>query len=133
MDLWWGYNDVQIKEGNKWKVAFMCYCGSFEPLVMFFGLCNSPGMFQAIINEIFADMEDVCIIYINDLMIFMKSDSKEEYDKVVLEVLCHLEENDLFIKPKKCIFHTEEVEFLGMVFEKDSVHMDNSKVKAILE
>ena len=100
---------------------------------MFFELCNSPGTFQAMINEIFTNMEDICIVYIDDLMIFTKSNSKEEHDKVVLEVLYHLEENDLFIKPKKCTFHAEEVEFLGMNMEKDGIHMDDSKIKAILE
>ena len=84
-------------------------------------------------NEIFTNMEDICVIYIDDLMIFTKSNSKEEHDKVVLEVLCCLEENDLFIKLEKYTFHTEDVEFLGMVVGKDGVHMDNSKVKAILE
>ena len=84
-------------------------------------------------NEIFADMEDVCIVYIDNLMIFTKSNSKEEYDKVMLEVLHHLEKNNLFIKSKKYTFHTEEVEFLSMIMEKDSVHINDSKVKAILK
>ena len=42
MDLRWGYNNVWIKEGNEWKAAFICFCGAFKPLVMYFGLCNSP-------------------------------------------------------------------------------------------
>ena len=133
MNLWWGYNNIWIKERNKWKVAFMCYRGFFKPLVMFFRLCNSPRMFQAMMNKIFADMEDVCIVYINDFMIFMKSNSKEEHDKVVLEMLCCLEKNNLFIKPKMYMFYMEEVEFLGMIMGKDGIHTDNSKVKAILE
>jgi len=40
MDLRWGYNNVRIKEGNKWKAAFMTSEGSFKPTVMFFGLTN---------------------------------------------------------------------------------------------
>ena len=83
-------------------------------------------------NEIFADMEDVCVIYINNLMIFIKSNSKKEHNKIMLEVLCYLEENNLFIKPEKCTFHAKEVEFLGMVLGKGGVHMGNFKVKAIL-
>ncbi len=42
----WGYNNVQIKEGNKWKAVFLTNEGLFEPMVMFFGLCNSPGTFS---------------------------------------------------------------------------------------
>ena len=44
-DIRWGYNNIWIKEGNEWKVAFLTPQGLFEPLVMFFGLTNSPAMF----------------------------------------------------------------------------------------
>ena len=39
MDLRWGYNNIQIKEGDKWKAAFVCFHGAFEPLVMYI-LCT---------------------------------------------------------------------------------------------
>jgi len=52
MDLRWGYNNVQIKEGDKWKAAFTTPKGSFKPTVMFFGLTNSPATFQAMMNEL---------------------------------------------------------------------------------
>ena len=45
IDLRWGYNNVQIKKGDEWKVAFMTSEGSFEPTVMFFGLTNLPATF----------------------------------------------------------------------------------------
>ena len=47
MDLRWGYNNVRIKEEDKWKTAFTTLEGSFESTVMFFGLTNSPATFQA--------------------------------------------------------------------------------------
>ena len=45
MNLRWGYNNVRIKEGDEWKVAFTIPKGLFEPTVMFFGLTNSPATF----------------------------------------------------------------------------------------
>jgi len=45
MDLRWGYNNVRIKEGDKWKVAFTMPEEAFEPMVMFFGLTNLPATF----------------------------------------------------------------------------------------
>ena len=45
LDLIWGYNNVWIKEEDKWKAAFLTNKGLFEPQVMYFRLCNSPGMF----------------------------------------------------------------------------------------
>jgi len=45
-DIRWGYNNIQIKEGDKWKGAFKTCCGLYEPKVMFFGMSNSPASFQ---------------------------------------------------------------------------------------
>ena len=45
MDLQWGYNNVRIKEGDEWKMAFMILEGSFKLIVMFFGLTNSLATF----------------------------------------------------------------------------------------
>ncbi|KIN99400.1 hypothetical protein M404DRAFT_30458 [Pisolithus tinctorius Marx 270] len=109
MDLHWGYNNIRIKEGDKWKAAFICHCGAFEPLVMFFGL----------------------FIYIDDLMIFTKMDNQEEHDKIMLEVLRRPKINDLFVKPQKCIFGQQEVDFLGMIIGVNRVHMDPAKISAM--
>ena len=53
MDLQWSYNNVQIKEGDKWKVAFITSEGSFKLTVIFFGLMNTLTIFQIIINRSF--------------------------------------------------------------------------------
>jgi len=45
LDICWEYNNVRIKEGDKWKAAFRTNRGLFKPLVMYFGLCNSPVIF----------------------------------------------------------------------------------------
>ena len=45
LDIRWGFNNVRMKEGDEWKAAFCTNCGLFEPLVMFFGLTNSPATF----------------------------------------------------------------------------------------
>jgi len=52
IDLQWGYNNVRIKEGDKWKVTFTTHVGLFEPVVMFFRITNSLVTFQAIMNKI---------------------------------------------------------------------------------
>ena len=54
----WGYNNMQIKKGDKWKVAFLTNKGSFKPQIMYFRLCNSPGTFQRMINSIFQELCD---------------------------------------------------------------------------
>jgi len=53
LDLIWGYNNIRIKEGDKWKATFLTNKGLFKPQVMYFRLCNSSGTFQKIMNSIF--------------------------------------------------------------------------------
>ena len=133
MDLRWGYNNVRVREGDEWKAAFTTHKGSFEPLIMYFGLCNSPATFQKMMNEIFHDMSNVCVVYIDDLMIFTEKDNQEEHDRVVLKVLRRLHDNDLFVKPEKCCFRVTEVDFLSMIVSCDGIKMDPEKVNAILK
>ena len=52
LDLIWGYNNIRIKEEDKWKAAFLTNKGLFKPQVMYFGLCNLPGTFQRMMNSI---------------------------------------------------------------------------------
>ena len=103
MDLWWGYNNVRIKEGNEWKAVFSISEGSFEPTVMFFGLTNSPVTFQAMMNNLLRDLvvEEKIAVFIDDMMV--ATEMEEGYDEIVEEVLKRLEENDLFVKPEKCV------------------------------
>ena len=77
-------------------------------------------------------MEDVIVVYIDDIMIFTKG-SLAEHQAKVKEVLQRLHDNDLFTCPEKCSFDKTEVEYLGMFVNQDSICMDNSKVKAITE
>ena len=101
---------------------------------MYFGLCNSPATFQTTMNEIFLDMDDIMVIYIDDLMIYTKTDNiQQEHERIVKKVLRCLEEHDLFVKPEKCTFSVQEVEFLGMIVSREGIKMDDSKVKAIKE
>jgi hypothetical protein len=72
LDVWWGYNNIRIREGDQWKAAFKTNKGLYEPTVMFFGMCNSPATFQSMMDAIFLDMIDdnLVIIYMDNILIF---------------------------------------------------------------
>jgi hypothetical protein len=57
-DICWGYNNVRIKDGDQWKAAFKTCFGVYEPMVMYFGLTNSPATFQTMMNYIFRPIID---------------------------------------------------------------------------
>ncbi|KAF8625534.1 hypothetical protein AX17_006819 [Amanita inopinata Kibby_2008] len=87
LDVCWGYNNVRIREGDEWKVAFRTNRGLFEPLVMFFGLTNLPATFQMMMNDIFRDLisEGVVCVYLDDILIFTRM--LEEHRKITWLVL----------------------------------------------
>jgi hypothetical protein len=87
LDVRWGYNNVRIQKGDEWKVAFKTNKGLFEPTMMFFGMCNSPATFQAMIDNIFMMMIDnqLIIVYMDDISIF--ADTKEELEQITKLVL----------------------------------------------
>ena len=102
LDLRWEYNNVKIKEENEWKVAFITPEGSFELMIMFFGLTNFLATFQAMINKLLRDFINTEKIgsFIDDMMV--GTESEEEHDKLVKEILRRIEENDLYVKLEKC-------------------------------
>jgi len=103
MDLWWGFNNIRIKKGDEWKRAFTTHVRSFKPIVMFFGMTNSPATFQAMINKILRDMinERKMVVFVDNVLV--KTEIEEEYNEIVEKMLKRLEKNDLYIKPEKCV------------------------------
>jgi len=132
LDLRWGYNNVRIKEGDKWKAAFTTYIRAYEPTVMYFGLTNSPATFQTMMNDLFQDLinQGDMATFIDDILVV--TDTEEGHDELVEEVLKRLEENDLFVKPEKCKWKVREVEFLGVVIGPKGVEMQKEKVEGVL-
>jgi len=133
MDLHWGYNNVRIKEGDEWKAAFSTPEGSFEPTVMFFGLTNSPATFQVMMNNLLRDLvvEEKVVVFIDDVMI--ATETEERHNEIVEEVLRRLEENDLFVKPEKCVWKIREVGFLGVIIGEDGVKIEKKKIQGVVE
>jgi len=131
LDVRWGYNNVRIKEGDEWKAAFKTSMGLFEPTVMFFGLCNSPATFQAMMDSIFKDevSEGWIIVYMDDILIFSKD--KKTLEEQTKHILQKLRDNDLYLKPGKCFFCKEKIEYLGMIIEEGQISMDPTKLKGI--
>ena len=98
---------------------------------MFFRLCNSLATFQMMINTIFHDLiiSQVVTVYMDDILVFTKT--IEEYQWVTIQVIEILLHNDLFLKPMKCHFEVNMVEYLRFIISADQISMDPVKVNGI--
>jgi Reverse transcriptase (RNA-dependent DNA polymerase) len=128
LDVHWGYNNIRIRKGDEWKVAFKTNKGLFEPTVMFFGMCNSPATFQAMMDDIFMTMIDNRLVI---LYILIFANMKEELEQITKLVLEKLREHDLFLKAKKCEFCQMRIKYLGMIIEEGRISMDAVKLGGI--
>ena len=133
LDIRWGYNNVQIKDEDVEKAAFITNRGQFEPLVMFFGLTNAPATFQFMMDDLFRDLinRGKVIVYLDDILIF--SSTIEEHRTLVPLVLNILQKAKLTCKPEKCQFETQEIEYLGYIITPGRIKMDPAKIAGVVE
>src|SRR5258705_9932356 len=95
-------------------------------------LSNVPVAFQRFINEVLRDLMDVCTVgYLDDILIY--SDSLEDHQNHVHEVLHHLHNAGLYTNPRKCKFHMDTVEYLRFILSPKGLQMDPTKVSTIQE
>ena len=82
-------------------------------------------------NHIFCDLiaKGVVEVYMDDILVH--TITIEEHRQVTREVLRILRENNLFLKPEKCVFHQTEVKSLEMIVGNGTVRMDPAKIQAI--
>ena len=106
--------------------------GSFEPTVMFFGMTNLPATFQTIMNKILRDLinKEKVAAFVDDMLVETKIE--EGHDEIVDEILKRLEENDLYIKPEKCMWKVKRIGFLGIVIGPNGIEMKKKKVDGVL-
>ena len=90
LDLQWGFNNMWIKEGDKWKAMFQTNQGLFKPTIMFFGLCNSPAMFQMMMNNILHEFihNGKVICYMDNILVYSRTLSNHQW--TVCQVLSTL-------------------------------------------
>ena len=99
---------------------------------MFFGLTNAPATFQTIMDNIFSEelVAGWLKIYIDDIIIATANDLLE-HQKKVAHVLQKLKAHNLYLKPEKCTFYSEMVDYLSVIIRKGEVCMDPVKVEGI--
>ena len=102
-------------------------------MVMFFGLTNSPAMFQAIINELLRDLINTgkVVAFIDNIIV--ETETEEGHDEIVAEVIRRLEKNNLYVKLEKCKWKVREVGFLEVVIGLEGIKIEKEKVKGELE
>jgi len=99
---------------------------------MFFRMTNSLATFQAMMNEILRDLinEGKVVAFVDDVLV--GTEIEEGHDEIVEEILRRLEENNLYIKPEKCMWKARKIGFLEVIIGPDGIEMEIEKVDRVL-
>ena len=83
-------------------------------------------------NEILRDMinEGKVAVFVDNVLV--RTETEEEYNEIVEEILRRLEENDLYIKPEKCMWKVRKIGFLGVIIGPNGIEMKKEKVNGVL-
>ncbi|KAJ9520381.1 hypothetical protein QJQ45_000131 [Haematococcus lacustris] len=130
IDLRQGYHQIRIAPEDIPKTAFRTRYGHFEFTVMPFGLCNAPATFQRLMNDIFRqELDDCVIVYLDDILIFSRSHA--DHAQHLRRVLGLLQEHKLYAKLSKCEFGLSQTEFLGHIISSTGIACDPKKITAV--
>jgi len=84
------------------------------------------------INEILRDLinKGKVTAFVDNVLV--RTETEEGHDKIVEEILKRLEENDLYVKPEKCVWKARKIGFLGVIIGPNGIEIEAKKVKGVL-
>jgi putative transposase len=143
LDLKSGFHQLPLTERAKQYLTFHWHpkggaAGLYRWKVLPFGPTSGPSHFQRVVDEVFKDLPFVQA-YLDDILIASSAcaatgrtevEVHEEHVRLVLE---RLKEVNLLAHPKKCVFGSKRVPFLGMLLTPGRMSPEEGKVKAILD
>jgi hypothetical protein len=130
LDVRHAFNRIRMEPESTAWAAFRTRYGSFEPVVLPFGLCNGPATFQRYINTVLMDcLDDICSAYVDDVLIFSKT--KKEHQQHVRLVLQKLRNAGLQVDIRKYEFEVTSTTFLGFVITEKGIRVDPAKTAII--
>ena len=95
-----------------------------------FGLCNAPATFQRLMDLILAGLQwSQCLVYLDDVIIVGKT--FDEHLHNLSAVFKRIEEASLKLKPGKCLFFQEKVQYLGHIVSREGITPDADKVEKV--
>ncbi|CAJ2644769.1 unnamed protein product [Trifolium pratense] len=134
LDGYSGYNQIFIDEDDVPKTAFRCpgALGTYEWVVMPFGLKNAGATYQRAMNLIFHDFIEIFMqVYIDDIVV--KSSSQDEHIEHLKKSFERMRKCGLKMNPLKCAFCVHAGDFFGFVVHKKGIEINQNKTKAIME
>ena len=134
LDLAAGYWQVQMHASSKEKTAFITHKGLYQFNVMPFGLRNAPAVFQRLLQKVLAGLNHdneapFVSVYLDDILVY--SETFEDHLDHLQRVNSRLQNAGLKLKPTKCYFIRQQVEYLGHVITPQGISPNPARLQAV--
>jgi len=126
------FNEIRMRFDNKYKTIFIIRYNLFEHVVISFKLYNVLITFQSFINKNFNFyLNDFCIIYINNILIYNNTEKK--YKNYVNKVFVKLYNASLYLNINKCVFFIKQIKYLNLIIIIKEIRINFKKIKCIFK
>lgn len=116
-----GFLQIPLSDDAKLKTAFVTEETTAKFERMPFGLKVAPGMFQKVMNVVFQDLRDAGLVHVYLDVIIIPFTDWADMLQVVERVFNALRKARLTLKPAKCTFGTDKLDFLPLKYKRSSV------------
>ncbi|KAJ3659377.1 hypothetical protein Zmor_011067 [Zophobas morio] len=128
IDLKDGYHQLTLEESSRYITVFSTHIGLYQYKRLSFGINSAAEIFQNTIRQLLNQIDSVLNIS-DDILIF--GTTQQDHDKTLKQVIERLDNHNLTINTKKCIFNTNKIDFFGYVFSSKGIYPDPDKVKSV--
>lgn len=121
LDVKSAYWQLRLTEETKPLTAF-----SYPPQkhyewnVLPMGLKQAPGIFQDFMNKRLQDLESICLVYVDDIVIFSNKDKNDHLTKV-LKVLQRCSSEGIILSKPKAKIAYKEIDFFGLQISEGKI------------
>ena len=128
-DCKFGFWQIKLEEESIPLTAFSTPQGQYEWVVMHFGLKNAPQIFQRMMEKIFKEFHEFCIVYVDYILIF--SNNKIDHVNHLISFVEKCKKHGILLSKKKTKIMKPRIEFLLLIIDETGIEMQHHISKKI--